>query len=74
MFGEIAFVYQRRRTASAVSKNYSTISSLESHHFLDTLKLYPELIESMKTDINQMYNDKIKTYFTVTPYSFLTKL
>lgn len=71
MFGEISFIYQRTRTATVVSKNYCTLSSLEGKFFLDTLKVFPELIQSMKKDINKQYKDKILTYFCVTLYPLI---
>lgn len=41
LFGEISLVFQCKRTASVVSKNYSTCSMLLKEDFEDLNKVYP---------------------------------
>lgn len=48
MFGELAVIFNSKRTASVRSKNFSTCSSLEKSDFDEIVKSYPNILPKFK--------------------------
>lgn len=61
-FGEVALIKKCKRTATVVSKNYSTIAELSANNFNLLIQRYPMVKESMSRYLAISYNDKWKKF------------
>ena len=61
-FGEVALLKEWRRTATVVSKNYSTWAEIEKSELFKILSRYPFLKTSMEVKIKNSYKDKWKRF------------
>ena len=59
MFGEVAILYETRRTASVKSKDQVTVGSLNIENYMELCNLFPE-IETNLRKATREYNDKWK--------------
>jgi CRP-like cAMP-binding protein len=61
-FGEIGMIYGTPRTATVLSKNYSTLAkmSLEIYHDLTTE--YPTMVTALKEHIYSRYDDPLTLF------------
>ncbi len=60
-FGEIAMVYETKRTATITSRKYGTLAKLTKPKYKELIIEYPEIINSLKEGIYK-YNDKLKNF------------
>lgn len=80
MFGEVALLYNCKRTATVRSINYSIASRLSRANFDFVCSEFPEVVDKLKREF-QSYNDPWRVflrsvlrsvaYFTTMPVSFL---
>ena len=61
-FGEIALLKNCKRTASVISKNYTTLAELQKLEFDQIIARYPHIKEAMERFIMFSYNDKWKKF------------
>ena len=61
-FGEIAMLYNCRRSATVESGNYNTLAKIMKHRFRELLSEYPEYEVCLKKHIREEYLDP-KTKF-----------
>ena len=60
-FGEIALIYGCKRTASVVSRKYTTLAKLTRKQFKEIVTEFPELVYALKKSI-YLYNDRMKRF------------
>eukprot|EP00347_Sterkiella_histriomuscorum_P001244 403372776 len=60
-FGEIALITQQRRSATVVTKNYTTIGYITQESFTEMCYLYPDVFLKIKTNMQQ-YQDRYKVW------------
>lgn len=60
-FGEIAFLAGRRRTATILTKNYSTIGELKQSDFQDLCRVNPDLRQRLRNTFH-LYQDLYKVW------------
>lgn len=65
MFGEIALIYGCKRTATVLSKNFSTCSGLNKEDFDEIIRFFPNIASKIKDLISKTYRDSLKDYFAV---------
>ena len=65
MFGEIALVFECKRTANVISRNFSTCSAIDREEFNEVMQQYPSVLQKIKQSISEKYKDKIRSYLTV---------
>lgn len=56
-FGEIGIIYQSRRTATVVSRNYNTFARIIRPRYRELISEYPEYEICLKDHIQKTYND-----------------
>ena len=61
-FGEVALLKEWRRTATVISKTYSTCAELEKSELFKVLTRYPFLKTSMENYIKNTYKDRWKKF------------
>jgi CRP-like cAMP-binding protein len=61
MFGEVALLFNCKRTATVVSKNYCTMAKLAKKQFVDLYQKFPELYIDFKNR-TKSYQDRWKLY------------
>ena len=61
-FGEISLIHGCPRTATVVSLNYITCSSLNKQKYIELTNMYPKLKDKFKTHINDRYQDPLKFF------------
>lgn len=64
-FGEIALLYGCQRSATVISKKYSTLAMLSKANFKEIQTEYPEIVHCLKEGIYK-YNDRVKKFLTNT--------
>ena len=52
-FGEISLITQHRRSATVITKNYSTVGSINNEIFSEMCYLYPDLFLQIKQNMKQ---------------------
>ena len=57
-FGEIALIYQTRRTATVISCNYNTLARMQYNRYLEVISDFPEYETCLKDYVLKTYNDK----------------
>ena len=57
MFGEISLVFDCKRTATVVSRNYATCSALNKEDFEELCKKHPNLLLDLKDQAVSAYKD-----------------
>ncbi len=60
-FGEISMVYGCKRTATVVSRKYSTLAKLTKLKFKEIVTEFPEMIDALKNGIYK-YKDRFKSF------------
>ena len=60
-FGEIAQLYNTKRTATVVARNYLTCAKITRSNYNELLQIYPNLSEIAKSNI-LVYDDPLKTW------------
>lgn len=61
-FGEVSLIKGCRRTASVISKTYSTWAQLDKTAFDNISEMFPSLIESMERRMHDHYKDRWKKF------------
>lgn len=61
-FGEVALIKDCKRTATVISKNYSTCAELMRPAFNKLVTRYPFIKDSMENRMRDSYNDKWKKF------------
>lgn len=61
-FGEVALLKSCKRTASVISKNYSTSAELRKDAFFNLISRYQFIQEGMENRMQEVYNDKWKKF------------
>jgi CRP-like cAMP-binding protein len=64
-FGEVALIYGCQRSATVISKKYSTLAKLTKHNFKEIQTEYPEIVTCLKEGIYK-YNDRMKKFLAFT--------
>lgn len=64
-FGEISMIYGCSRSASVISRKYSTLALLDRNNFKEITTEYPEMVGLLKEGIFK-YNDRMKRFLTRT--------
>lgn len=60
-FGEIAMIFQNKRTATVISGNYSTFAKLTQEKYKELTQFIPELSSAIQKYINN-YDDPVKRH------------
>jgi CRP-like cAMP-binding protein len=60
-FGEIGLIYNTKRTASVISKNYGSLARLSRSGFNDIQKYFPRLTTAFK-EYCFKYKDEVSTF------------
>lgn len=61
-FGEVSILKKCKRTATVVSKNYSTCAELNGNDLLSICSRYPTVKRCMEVRMRKHYQDKWKTF------------
>jgi CRP-like cAMP-binding protein len=61
-FGEIAMIYGTARTATVISKNYSTLAVMSVEVYHDLTTEYPTMISALKEHIYCKYDDPLTLF------------
>ena len=61
-FGEVSLIKNCRRTASIVSKTYTTCAQLDSKAFENICERFPFIVDSMNRRMHENYNDRWKRF------------
>ena len=55
-FGEISVIYECKRTASVIAKNYCTCSMIKKEHFEEVIQFSLDVMQNIKEEISH-YKD-----------------
>ncbi|CAI2370632.1 unnamed protein product [Moneuplotes crassus] len=61
-FGEVALIKKCKRTASVISKNYTTLASFHENDFDSLIEEYPFIKQKMESKMIDEYNDPWKKF------------
>lgn len=61
-FGEVAFLYNCRRTSTIKAKLYATLGYINHEVMTELLRDYPDFKNHLKTDIVKTYDDDLKIF------------
>ena len=75
-FGELAFIYNCRRTSMIKARLYSTLGCIDADTTLSLLHEFPDFKSHMKHDIVNVYDDDIKLFLleTLSKVDYLSKV
>ena len=65
-FGEVAFLYDCRRTSTIKAKLYASIGIIDHVIMNEMLRDFPDFRNHLRSDIVNIYDDDLKLFLTAT--------